>query len=259
MLNRSPGRHPRLAAHGAVSRALTLLGAVVTTLAVTACEPPEPGRAGAFGAGGEARLQTESQRASYAIGLNFGRQLVPAADHVDLDALREGLRDGMTEAEPRMTADEVQEAMTAFNETVSAEMQAQREATGATNREEGRAFLAENAERDPVVVTESGLQYEVIEEGDGPSPGPDDRVRIHYRGTLLDGTEFDSSYERGEPAEFGVGQVIPGFGEGIQLMSVGSRYRFYIPSDLAYGTRGSPPAIGPDATLIFEVELLEIL
>lgn len=235
------------------------LAAIVSMLAVTACQPPEPGRSGAFASGGRASLDTEDQRASYAIGLNLGGQLVPAADHIDENALREGLRDGMTEAEPRLSAEEIQEVMTAFNETISAERQSQREAEGAANREEGRAFLAENAERDEVSVTGSGLQYEVIEEGDGPSPGPGDRVRIHYRGTLLDGSEFDSSYERGEPAEFGVGQVIPGFSEGLQLMTVGSRYRLYIPADIAYGTRGSPPAIGPDATLIFEVELLEIL
>ena len=238
-------------------RLCTVLAAILATLALAACQPPDAGRRGAFGGG--STLETEAQQASYAIGLNYGRQLVPAADHIDMDAMREGLRDGMTEAEPRLSAEEIQEVMTAFNETLTAEMQARQEAEGAANREEGRAFLAENAEREEVVVTESGLQYEVIEEGDGPSPEPDDRLRIHYRGTLLDGTEFDSSYERGEPAEFGVSQVIPGFSEGLQLMSVGGHYRLYIPSDLAYGTRGSPPAIGPDATLIFEVELLEIL
>lgn len=237
----------------------TVLATTLATLGLAACQPPDAGRRGAFGAAGGSTMETEAQQASYAIGLNFGRQLVPAADHIDMNAMREGLRDGMTEAEPRLSAQEIQEVMTAFNETLTSEMQARQEEAGAVNREEGRAFLAENAEREEVVETESGLQYEVVEEGDGASPGPDDRIRIHYRGTLLDGTEFDSSYERGEPAEFGVSQVIPGFGEGLQLMSVGSHYRLYIPSDLAYGTRGSPPAIGPDATLIFEVELLEIL
>lgn len=135
---------------------------------------------------------------------------------------------------------------------------ARMEEEGAANREAGEAYLAENGAREGVTTTESGLQYEVLEEGDGPSPGPDDQVRIHYRGTLPDGTEFDSSYD-GEPVVFGVGGVIPGFSEGLQLMEVGSSYRFVIPSDIAYGPQGSGGVIGPDATLIFEVELFEIV
>jgi FKBP-type peptidyl-prolyl cis-trans isomerase len=119
--------------------------------------------------------------------------------------------------------------------------------------------MEENAQQEGVTTTESGLQYEVVEPGDGPTPGPQDRVRVHYRGTLIDGTEFDSSYERGEPAVFGLDGVIPGFSEGLQLMEVGSTYRFVIPGDLAYGPQGGGGGtIGPDETLVFEVELLGI-
>ena len=127
------------------------------------------------------------------------------------------------------------------------------------NTAQGETFLAENAASEGVAVTESGLQYEVIREGEGARPGPDDRVSIHYKGTLIDGTQFDSSYDRGEPAQFGVGGVIAGFSEGLQLMTVGSHYRLYIPSELGYGAQGTGANIGPNATLIFELELLEIV
>ena len=133
------------------------------------------------------------------------------------------------------------------------------EESGVENAAEGEAFLEANAVAEGVTVTDSGLQYEILEEATGPNPASTSQVRIHYRGTLIDGTEFDSSYSRGEPATFGVGGVIPGFGEGLQLMSVGSKYRFFIPSDLAYGANGAGGAIGPNSTLIFELELLEIL
>ena len=123
----------------------------------------------------------------------------------------------------------------------------------------GDAYLAENGSREGVMTTESGLQYEVLRQGDGPMPGPEDQVQLHYRGTLIDGTEFDSSYERGEPAQFGVGGVIPGFSEALQLMSVGSHFRVVIPSEIGYGPQGTGGPIGPNATLIFEIELLEIV
>ncbi len=127
-----------------------------------------------------------------------------------------------------------------------------------TPLEKGKAFLAENRSKEGVVVTSSGLQYQVLEEGDGPKPSATDRVTVHYRGTLIDGTEFDSSYRRGRPATFGLNQVIRGWTEGLQLMGVGSKYRLFIPSNLAYGKRGAGNLIGPDEALIFEVELLEI-
>ena len=127
-----------------------------------------------------------------------------------------------------------------------------------TPLEKGKAFLAENRMKEGVVVTSSGLQYRVLREGDGPKPSATDRVTVHYRGTLMDGTEFDSSYGRGRPATFGLNQVIRGWTEGLQLMSVGSQYRLFIPSNLAYGKRGAGNLIGPDETLIFDVQLLKI-
>ncbi len=125
-------------------------------------------------------------------------------------------------------------------------------------KEKGEQYLAENAKKETVKTTASGLQYEVLTEGTGKSPSATDTVKVHYRGTLIDGTEFDSSYSRGEPAEFPLNRVIPGWTEGVQLMKEGAKYRFVIPSQLAYGSRGAGPVIGPDETLIFEVELLEV-
>jgi FKBP-type peptidyl-prolyl cis-trans isomerase len=133
------------------------------------------------------------------------------------------------------------------------------EKEGQLNLEAGNAFLEENKGREGVKTTASGLQYEVITEGTGPIPSAEDRVRVHYHGTLIDGTVFDSSVERGEPAVFGVGQVIPGWTEALQLMPVGSKWKIYVPSELAYGERGAGADIGPNTTLIFEVELLEIV
>lgn len=204
------------------------------------------------------QLETDQQKASYNVGLNMGRQLQPAAGHIDMAALRAGIEDALAERDPRVADEELQAAMQAFQQAIQAEMTAKAQAEGQKNADEGAAFLAENGARDGVVTTESGLQYEVLREGDGARPGAGDRVTIHYRGTLIDGTQFDSSYDRGSPATFSVGGVIPGFSEALQLMPVGSQYRFYIPGDIGYGLQGSAPDIGPNATLIFEVELIEI-
>ena len=155
---------------------------------------------------------------------------------------------------------ELAQAGQRFVQRVEEEERTRMAEVGVENAEEGTAFLAANAAAEGVTVTDSGLQYEILEEATGPKPESTSQVRVHYRGTLIDGTEFDSSYSREEPATFGVQGVIPGFGEGLQLMSVGSKYRFFIPSDLGYGAGGSPgSSIGPNATLIFELELLEIL
>jgi FKBP-type peptidyl-prolyl cis-trans isomerase FkpA/FKBP-type peptidyl-prolyl cis-trans isomerase FklB len=204
-----------------------------------------------------ASLDTDDQKASYALGLDVGGQFSPAEGLLDVDAFVRGFRDALTEAEPALDRAELQAVVQSFSERVQEVQVAEMEAQAETNRTEGEAFLSENAAREGVMTTESGLQYEVLEEGDGPRPADSDQVTIHYTGTLIDGSEFDST-AGGDPATFGVGQVIAGFSEGLQLMPVGSTYRFVIPSDLAYGPRGSGGSIGPDATLIFEVELLEI-
>jgi FKBP-type peptidyl-prolyl cis-trans isomerase len=208
--------------------------------------------------GGSASLDTEDQKASYAIGLQTGVQLAPAEGHLDADAYMAGVRDGMAGNDPAVPPEELQTALQALNTKVQEGETQRRAAEAEANVAEAEAFLAENAQKEGVNVTESGLHYEVLRPGDGPRPTTSDRVRIHYRGTLLDGTEFDTSYG-GEPASFGVTGVITGFSEGLQLMEVGSQYRFVIPGELGYGMAGSGPQIGAMAALVFEVELLEIV
>lgn len=228
--------------------ASALLGAVIM---LAACEPGEPGA--------NAALDTDDQKASYAIGLDMGRNLSQAQSRLDMDAFYKGLQDAMAERDPALDQEELNAAVQGFMTALREEQQRERTELAEKNETEGAAYLAENAGKDGVVTTESGLQYEVLEQGDGPSPSAEQTVQIHYRGTLIDGTEFDSSYERGEPAEFPVGQVIPGFSEALQLMNVGGKYRVVIPGNLAYGPQGTGGAIGPNATLIFEVEMLDIV
>jgi len=193
----------------------------------------------------------QTGKRAYAVGVTVADFVTMQFDGLDARALEQGLADRLAGTETLVATDSVQTIVQTFQ-------QEQQEAKAAANQAAGEAFLAENAERPGVQVTASGLQYEVITEGDGPRPEASDQVTVHYRGTLLDGTEFDSSYSRGEPATFPLDRVIAGWTEGLQLMPVGSEYKFYIPSDLAYGPRGAGGAIGPNATLVFEVELLEI-
>lgn len=196
------------------------------------------------------KLATEDAKASYGLGMMIGESLKPYGD-VDYDLIVEALKAQHGGSDTLMTIEEAQATLQARQQRIASE--AAMEASKA-----GEAFLAENAAREGVTVTESGLQYEVLTEGDGAKPTADDTVSVHYAGTLMNGTEFDSSIARGEPATFPLKGVIPGWTEGVQLMSVGSKFRFVIPSDLAYGDRGAGQAIGPGETLVFEVELLEI-
>jgi len=181
----------------------------------------------------------------------LGDRFTKRFGELDYDALLEGLKQGHEGKETQITMQEAQTNLQTFEQAAAAE-EASAAAAG------GLAYLEENKAKEGVTVTDSGLQWEVITEGDGPKPTAEDTVSVHYVGTLLDGTEFDSSVARGQPAEFPLGGVIPGWTEGLQLMNTGSKYRFVIPSELAYGERGAGQAIGPGATLIFEVELLEI-
>ena len=199
----------------------------------------------------DATLETDAQKASYGIGLNIGRSLVDVEEHVDMAALLKGVTDVLAEAEPALTQDEIQAAMTAFNEMIQEEARER-------GRAEGDAFLAEHGSREGVIITESGLQYEVLREGDGASPEAGGLATVHYRGTLPDGTEFDSSYGDGEAVTFVVDEVVPGFSEALKLMKVGGHIRVAIPSDLAYGPDGKLPVIGPNQVLVFEIELLGI-
>ena len=205
-----------------------------------------------------AALDSNDQKASYGIGLNVGSQIAETKDRLDRMAFLRGVEDALQGADPAIEPEELQTVLSQFAEEMQAASQAAYEASAATNLEEGAAFLAENGGKAGVMTTESGLQYEVIAQGDGPMPTAADQIQLHYRGTLIDGSEFDSSYG-GEPAQFGVGGVIPGFGEALMLMAVGSHYKFVIPSEIAYGAQGSQGAIGPNATLIFEIELLAIV
>jgi FKBP-type peptidyl-prolyl cis-trans isomerase FklB len=197
------------------------------------------------------------QQASYGIGYQMGEQLASNPfEGLSLDTVAQGIKDGFNRADSAVSNDELR---VAFNE-IHQRLQAAKQEKFAAVVEEGTAFLAENAKRDEVSTTESGLQYEVINKGDSTeSPTAASTVRTHYHGTLLDGSVFDSSYERGQPAEFPVGGVIKGWTEALQMMNVGDKWRLYVPHDLAYGEQGAGGAIGPFATLIFDVELLEIL
>ena len=191
-------------------------------------------------------------KVSYALGMSLGNNLLQSGiTALDYTRLARGIQDVLEGRTPEMS---YQEAQTAIN-NFFAELQRK---TGQKNREEGQAFLAANARRPEVVTLPSGLQYEVVREGTGAKPKASDTVEVHYHGTLIDGTVFDSSVQRGTPATFGVTQVIPGWVEALQLMPVGSKWKLYIPSELAYGAQGAGGAIGPHTTLVFEVELLGI-
>ncbi|MFC4701665.1 FKBP-type peptidyl-prolyl cis-trans isomerase [Glaciecola siphonariae] len=197
------------------------------------------------------------QQASYGIGYQMGEQLASNPfDGLSLDTVAKGLADGFNRAEPAVNNDELR---VAFNE-IHQRLQAAKQEKFAAVVEQGELFLADNAKRDEVNVTASGLQYEVINKADADkSPTADSTVRVHYHGTLLDGSVFDSSYDRGQPAEFPVGGVIKGWTEALQIMNVGDKWRLYVPHDLAYGEQGAGGAIGPYSTLVFDVELLDII
>lgn len=220
--------------------------ALFVPLALAACTPPS--------SGGALNLTEEDQESSYAVGYDFGESIRAGAAFIDYDAFLQGVRDGV--------ANEAQVEWEARQVAISRFIEALRNGQEELNRaaqEADAAFLEENAARPEVTVTESGLQYEVLAEGEGPTLETGQQVRLHYRGTLTDGTEFDSSYQRGEPAVFTVGGLVPGFNEALTLMSPGSKFKVAIPGDLAYGAQGRPPAIGPNAVLIFEIEILEIV
>lgn len=207
----------------------------------------------------EPELTENSQKVSYGMGLVLGERMRNDLPDLQMDQFLQGIEHGHAgdEEAKRMTREEIQTALMEYQQKLQEEQVAQMEQLAEENKAAGETFLAENGQRDGVVTTESGLQYEVLAEGDGDKPTAADMVKVHYTGELLSGEVFDSSRDRGEPVTFGLTQVIAGWTEGLQLMNEGSRYKLYIPSDLAYGPGGNR-GIGPNETLVFDVELLEI-
>lgn len=199
--------------------------------------------------------QTTEQKVSYGVGRQLGEQVASSPiPNIDVSAVVAGVKDALEGSASAVPAEELNEAFKEINELLQAEQEKQAELLSV----EGEAFLAENAKRDEVTVTESGLQYEVINKGDGNIPTANCTVKTHYHGTLVDGTVFDSSVDRGEPIEFPVNGVIAGWTEALQMMPVGSKWKLYIPHHLAYGAQGAGGAIAPFSALVFEVELLDI-
>lgn len=201
--------------------------------------------------------ETDEARLGYSLGVTLGQSLQQDIEDLDVDAFTQAIRDIFAGDELAMSDDEMAEALMRFQQEAMAARQAEAEQLAETNLAEGEAYLAAHAEEEDVTVTDSGLQYRVLESGNGATPGPDSSVEVHYEGTLIDGTVFDSSYERGEPVAFRVDQVIEGWQEALQLMSVGDTWEIAIPSELAYGAYGQGP-IGPNETLLFRVELLDV-
>jgi len=224
--------------------------AVIVAVAVSA--------AFALGAAEDSPLKDSKDKISYMLGMNLGKQLKQADVQINTDLYLKGLKDVLSDSKPLLTEDEARQTMMSFQTEMRTKQMEKQKVAGEKNKKEAEAFLAENKKKEGVKVTASGLQYKVIKAGTGPIPKADDTVVTHYRGTLTDGTEFDSSYKRGEPATFPVKGVIKGWTEALLMMPVGSKWQLVVPGDLAYGERGSPPKIGPNATLQFDIELIEI-
>lgn len=203
-------------------------------------------------------LKNEKDKISYSIGINIGNNFKNQSIDVDVDALVKGIKDAISGNKTLLSEKEVQETLTAFQNDMRTKQAERAKAMAEKNKKEGETFLTENKKKEGIKTTANGLQYKIIKEGSGKKPKSTDTVTVHYRGTTIDGTEFDSSYKRGEPTSFPVNEVIPGWTEALQLMPVGSKWQLFIPSNLAYGERGAGPQIGPNATLLFEVELISI-
>jgi FKBP-type peptidyl-prolyl cis-trans isomerase FklB len=205
-----------------------------------------------FGQEKSPQLKDQKDKVSYSIGMNIGFNLSRQKVDVNPDILSAGIKDAIA-GKPQLTQDQVKDVMAQFEK----DMEQKQKQAGEKNKTDGAKFLEENKKKQGVKATASGLQYKVMKDGTGANPKPTDMVTVNYRGTLIDGTEFDSSYKRGQPATFPVNGVIKGWTEALQLMKVGSKYQVFVPANLAYGERSVSPELGPNATLIFEVELLD--
>jgi len=231
-------------------------GSVAKKTGTTAAK--KPGTSTATKTAAPLTLKTDKEKQSYAMGMNLGLGLHRQGMTLDPTLLARGMKDAMAGGKTLLTEDEARAAIQQLQGDVKAKMEAKSKEDSAANRKEGEAFLAANKGKDGVVALPSGLQYKILTAGTGPKPTASDTVSCNYRGTLINGKEFDSSYKRGQPASFPVSGVIKGWTEALQLMPVGSKWQLFIPSDLAYGDRGAGNDIGPGETLIFEVELLSI-
>jgi FKBP-type peptidyl-prolyl cis-trans isomerase FklB len=229
--------------------------------AATACAQEEPAPAGPGEPVAPAPAMAPKEAgviASYGIGMNAGRSMKDQGVDIDLETFIQGIRDGLSAAKPKYSEQQIRAALTVFQGEIRAKQEKRQQAAGGKNKSEGQAFLAANKAKEGVKTLPSGLQYQVVRPGSGASPKATDTVKVHYEGTLLDGTVFDSSIKRKEPAVFPVRGVIPGWTEALQLMKVGEKWKLFIPSELAYGARGAGRAIGPHSVLVFDVELLGI-
>ena len=202
--------------------------------------------------------KTKKEKVSYSIGVNIGKNMKMQGLDIDQGYLTQGIKDGLNNSKTAMSDKDMDETMKSFQQEMSTKMQAKQKIEGDKNKKEGEAFLEANKKKDGVITLPSGLQYKILKEGSGVKPTATQTVKCNYRGTLIDGKEFDSSYKRGEPTEFPVGQVIKGWTEALQLMPVGSKWQLFIPSNLAYGENGGGSMIGPNAVLIFDIELISI-
>ena len=207
---------------------------------------------------GEPVPKNQKDKLSYCIGMDLGKNLKDQSIDINPDLFMKGLKDAFSGEKPLMTDQEVRETLTAFQKEMVAKQQEKMKTNGEKNKKEGEAFLAENKKKEGIKTLPSGLQYKVLNTGSGKKPKLTDTVTTHYRGTLIDGTEFDSSYRRGQPASFPVNGVVRGWTEALQLMEEGAKWQLFIPSPLAYGERGAGNQIGPNATLIFEIELISV-
>lgn len=209
------------------------------------------------GAADDSPLKTQQDKVSYALGMNIGKQLKQNEVEINLDIYLRGLQDTLKDGKPLLTDEEARQTMMEFQTDLRQKQMAKTKVESDKNKKEGETFLAANKSKEGVKTTPSGLQYKILVKGDGPTPTTNDTVATHYRGTLIDGTEFDNSYKRSEPATFPVTGVIKGWTEALLMMPVGSKWQLFIPSDLAYGERGRP-SIPPNSTLLFDIELIEI-
>ena len=242
-----------------------LAAALATAFGVAGAEEPAkkpaamtpPAAAGAAAKDAKPPVAIDRNKISTMVGMDIGRGLAQIKDDIDIKVVEQALEATIKGEKTTMTQEEALQVRQAYMQQMQAKRVAEQKAAAEKNKSEGAAFLAKNKSKSGVKTTASGLQYEVEKEGTGPKPKATDTVKVNYLGTKIDGTKFDSSYDRGQPATFPLNGVIKGWSEGLQLMPVGSKYKFYVPADLAYG-ENAPGPIGPNATLIFEVELLGI-